>query len=261
MNRRDALKQFVVGGTSLLVLNEALTKLVRAGAQSGATLNINIDDPRFAALKNVNGSVLITDAEAPGIQAGLLSRYPLALVRVDQTGVSALETYCMHQGCQVNPYDGTKFQCPCHGSQYTATGAVKRGPTTAPLKSYPAVLAGSIVTVSNLPGNMSWNLTSADSPAGTAAFELRQNYPNPFGAGSRAGTEITRITFVVADRAHVTLTVHDAAGNLVGLAADGLFDPGIQSVDFNAAHLPAGVYFYTLRSGGYTESRKMEILK
>jgi cytochrome b6-f complex iron-sulfur subunit len=46
---------------------------------------------------------------------------------------------CGHKGCHVAYDAGDKeFECPCHGSQYTITGEVKRGPTQVrlPLLEY-----------------------------------------------------------------------------------------------------------------------------
>jgi cytochrome b6-f complex iron-sulfur subunit len=41
---------------------------------------------------------------------------------------------CTHLGCVV-PWSAAanKFQCPCHGSQYSPEGAVVRGPAPLPL--------------------------------------------------------------------------------------------------------------------------------
>lgn len=46
----------------------------------------------------------------------------------------ALNAVCTHLGCVV-PWDrsANKFKCPCHGSQYSKTGAVVRGPAPLPL--------------------------------------------------------------------------------------------------------------------------------
>lgn len=48
---------------------------------------------------------------------------------------SAVLTRCMHQGCQVEPA-GDRLACPCHGSEYSLTGEVLRGPTERPLLRY-----------------------------------------------------------------------------------------------------------------------------
>ncbi|PXF47182.1 Cytochrome b6-f complex iron-sulfur subunit, chloroplastic [Gracilariopsis chorda] len=46
----------------------------------------------------------------------------------------ALNAVCTHLGCVV-PWNKAenKFKCPCHGSQYSPTGAVVRGPAPLPL--------------------------------------------------------------------------------------------------------------------------------
>lgn len=50
-------------------------------------------------------------------------------------GFSAVSTRCMHRGCQVEP-TADRLACPCHGSEYTFTGEVLRGPTKLPLIRY-----------------------------------------------------------------------------------------------------------------------------
>jgi len=48
---------------------------------------------------------------------------------------SALDMTCTHKKAQVE-FDGTKFICPEHGSEYSSTGKVTEGPATKNLKSY-----------------------------------------------------------------------------------------------------------------------------
>lgn len=261
MNRRTLLKQIIASGASLVVLNESLMSYVVNSEPLVATLTLNINSVRFGALKNINGYVEITDSIAPGIQVGLQAMYPLALVRVNTTTIAALEKYCMHQGCEIGKYDGTKFLCPCHGSQYTSSGAVLKGPTTLPLKNYPTTLVGDILTTRGLPGNTSWNVTSVDETSGPSTFELRQNYPNPFGSAMQCGNSSTRITYVLGMRVYIRLNVFDSSGKVVATLVDQVQDIGVHEIEFDASQLSGGTYFYTLRAGNFVESKQMILLK
>lgn len=46
--------------------------------------------------------------------------------------VYAISTVCTHLGCIVKP-DASGFKCPCHGSEFEADGAVRKGPAPRPL--------------------------------------------------------------------------------------------------------------------------------
>lgn len=48
---------------------------------------------------------------------------------------TAVLTRCTHRGCQVEP-TGDRLACPCHGSQYTQTGEVLRGPAERALQRF-----------------------------------------------------------------------------------------------------------------------------
>ncbi len=92
-------------------------------------------------------------------------------------------------------------------------------------------------------------------------FELFQNYPNPFNP-------ITTIEFSLPEPAFVTLKVFNVLGQEVGqLINHEAMDEGRQMVDFNAASLSSGVYFYQVvaeRTNGSllsAETKKMMLLK
>ncbi len=108
-----------------------------AGTCPTGDLCLDITKSPNTALQNVNGSVIVSSAAGS-----------LAVVRTSQTAVAALSAICTHQGCTV-AYSGSLMLlvCPCHGAEFTLTGAVKQGPATIPLKTYQASLAGNIVTI------------------------------------------------------------------------------------------------------------------
>ncbi len=93
------------------------------------------------------------------------------------------------------------------------------------------------------------------------AFELFQNYPNPFNP-------VTTIEFSLPEPALVTLKVFNVLGQEVGqLINHQAMDEGRQMVDFNAASLSSGVYFYQIvaeRTDGSllsSQTKKMMLLK
>ena len=53
---------------------------------------------------------------------------------------------CTHLGCVVAP-SGAGLHCPCHGSDYSATGTVTHGPAALPLPFYSAKVSGGSVLV------------------------------------------------------------------------------------------------------------------
>ncbi|OJV93015.1 MAG: hypothetical protein BGO39_21110 [Chloroflexi bacterium 54-19] len=54
--------------------------------------------------------------------------------------------YCTHQGCQVEyATRAQKFICPCHGSEFTKTGAVTKGPALTSLARFEFKIVGEIV--------------------------------------------------------------------------------------------------------------------
>ncbi len=104
-------------------------------------------------------------------------------------------------------------------------------------------------------------------------FSLSQNYPNPFskGAGGNPTTTIKySIPFVIArsgeaatwqSPVNVTLTVYDILGRKVATLVNERKTPGNYSVKFNAFNLPSGIYFYTLRAGNFSTTKKMILMK
>jgi hypothetical protein len=87
-----------------------------------------------------------------------------------------------------------------------------------------------------------------------SAFVLRQNYPNPFNP-------TTTITYEQSVRGSVSLKVYDALGQEVALLVNKEQAAGTYEVPFNAIHLTSGVYFYRLKAGSFTETKKLILLK
>jgi hypothetical protein len=86
-------------------------------------------------------------------------------------------------------------------------------------------------------------------------FALYQNYPNPFNPA-------TRIKFDIPQQSLVTIKLYDVAGREVTrLVNNSTYSPGSYSVEFNAANLASGVYFYRIEAGDFVEIKKMMLVK
>lgn len=79
---------------------------------------------------------------------------------VTNTGgtIAVYSAICTHLGCVVAPKEGL-LDCPCHGSQFSPTGAVTHGPSTLPLPPYDAKVGGGSVLVGPV------NLSKASYPS------------------------------------------------------------------------------------------------
>jgi hypothetical protein len=86
------------------------------------------------------------------------------------------------------------------------------------------------------------------------AFELAQNYPNPFNP-------TTTIRYQIPTAETVSLKVYDVLGKEVATLVSGRQEAGSYAVEFNAAGLSSGVYFYRLQAGGFVETKKMMLVK
>ncbi len=91
-------------------------------------------------------------------------------------------------------------------------------------------------------------------PNRSPAFELQQNYPNPFNPS-------TTIQFQVVENCHVQLKVFNTLGQTVATLVNREFQPGGYQLTFDAAGLPAGIYYYQNQMGEYRAVRKMVLLE
>jgi len=86
------------------------------------------------------------------------------------------------------------------------------------------------------------------------SFELNQNYPNPFNPS-------TTISFTLPQSSNVALKVFNSIGEEVVTLTDGFIEAGVYTFNFNAEGLPSGMYLYRLSTNGFTETKKMLLMK
>ncbi|MFO7444954.1 MAG: T9SS type A sorting domain-containing protein [Ignavibacteriaceae bacterium] len=85
-------------------------------------------------------------------------------------------------------------------------------------------------------------------------YVLNQNYPNPFNP-------VTKIKYAISTTQYATLTLFDMLGKEVAVLINEVKQPGEYEIEFNASALSSGVYYYRLTAGGFSETKKMVLLK
>jgi len=91
------------------------------------------------------------------------------------------------------------------------------------------------------------------------AYKLFVNYPNPFNP-------TTMIQYYVPTESKVTLLISDVNGDLVKTLVDGVQRAGQKSATWNGRNnrgqlVASGMYFYRLSAEGFSQTRKMILLK
>ncbi len=85
-------------------------------------------------------------------------------------------------------------------------------------------------------------------------YELKQNFPNPFNPS-------TTIKFNIPKTGFVSLRVFDILGNEIAVLVNKNMTPNSYEVSWNAGGLASGVYFYSLGTNDFSDTKMMILLK
>ena len=99
-------------------------------------------------------------------------------------------------------------------------------------------------------------LTSVKSESNSivTTYALSQNYPNPFNPS-------TLISYQLPTNGLVTIKVYNVIGKEIATLVNEFQQSGNYSKEFNANGLTSGVYFYTIKSGNFSATKKMILMK
>ncbi len=101
--------------------------------------------------------------------------------------------------------------------------------------------------------NIEVNALTLDAESSRAEMQrpgLMQNQPNP------ASTQ-TQISFSLPGHGHVEISLYDAWGRHLQKITSGDYPAGTHSLDVDVTHLEAGVYFYQMESGRFSQVKKI----
>ena len=102
-------------------------------------------------------------------------------------------------------------------------------------------------------------LTSILNESVPGSYELAQNFPNPFNPS-------TIIRYVLPQYSKVKLEVFDVKGRYIRSLIDKIVPSGAHFVqwdsrDSQGRKVPNGVYFYTITTNDFTQTKKMVFIK
>ncbi len=98
--------------------------------------------------------------------------------------------------------------------------------------------------------------TSAEDSKGAIlhAYELMQNFPNPFNPR-------TTINFSLSQGVFVKLKIYNILGEEMYTLVNEERVPGLHSIEFDGTHLPSGLYYYKMEAGSYVNTKQLLLTK
>ena len=123
---------------------------------------------------------------------------------------------------------------------------------------YPYFPSGKIIASDMASGLYVLKLGTFSSVGNTVSaadnFALSQNYPNPFNP-------LTVITYYIPAQSFVNISITDELGREVKTLVNEYKPAGSHSAEFIGNGLSSGIYYYTIRSGNFVQTKMMNLLK
>lgn len=251
----------------LMIPNELGTAL---DFTSGNTVDINLnftmnsnwvtDNCELVSfIQNLDGKEILQGTK---IAIPDLAMLPVELTSFTATATAGKVNLVWNTATEINN-SGFEIERSFNGNTFFTVGFVKGNGTTTEPKSYSYSDAIELRGIENIyyrlkqvDYNGSINYSDVvsvvfDTPT---EFALGQNYPNPFNPE-------TKIQYSVPQSGLVKIAVYDLAGQEVALLLNEVKEAGNYQINFSAAGLSSGVYFYKMTSNGFSQVKKMSILK
>ncbi len=137
MKRREFIPTAILSSLAIASLPTLVASCQKSNVTpgiSGGEVTIDLDNPSYSSLKQNGGYVYSGN---------------VIVINTGNENFVALSDICTHAGCTVNySASGKYLLCPCHGSVFSTTGAVERGPAVSPLSKYKIVRNANVLTIS-----------------------------------------------------------------------------------------------------------------
>ena len=118
----------------------------------------------------------------------------------------------------------------------------------------PILTAASNTVIINVPEDDIDKKSVSNNNLINTEFYLSQNYPNPFNPS-------TIIIYSLPVSGQITLKVFDMLGSEVAELINEQKEAGTYTIKFDATNLTSGIYFYQIKAGDYSATRKLILQK
>jgi hypothetical protein len=153
------------------------------------------------------------------------------------------QAYPVNVSWELNPVNGIEYSIVTEGLGKESSGAsINQSGSTTILSSS----NGKFRLNAQATGNI-----NKDIPV---IYSLSQNYPNPFNP-------VTTIKYDIANIQDVKLTIYDILGREITTLVDKKQEPGSYQVNWDASNYTSGIYFYTLATNNFNQTKKLILLK
>jgi cytochrome b6-f complex iron-sulfur subunit len=137
MKRREFFPVAIIGSfaiTSMPLLVTSCQKDNVTPSIQGGEITIDLDNASYSSLKQDGGYIYTNN---------------VIVINTGNENFVALSDICTHAGCTVNYSASSKdLYCPCHGSVFSLSGSVQRGPAVTALAKYTIARTGNVLTIS-----------------------------------------------------------------------------------------------------------------
>jgi Rieske Fe-S protein len=132
---RRAFVARCAGAGAALMLGGCVAMVTHPVPMQDGRVQLRLAD--FPELAMPNGAIKIQPARLED---------PLYVLSQDGGEFLVVSPICTHRGCTVD-VQGTRLVCPCHGSTYSRSGDVLRGPAQRRLTSYRVTRQGDVLVI------------------------------------------------------------------------------------------------------------------
>ena len=98
------------------------------------------------------------------------------------------------------------------------------------------------------------SIENTSEPQNDISFKLFQNYPNPFNP-------TTTIKYELSKESEVQLIIYNLLGEKVAELVNSLQKEGMYEVEWNANYFSSGIYFYSIKAGEFSNTKKLVLLR